>query len=91
MTRRVHTDPDALSDWRNKAACKGQAALMTARTNTDTLAAKRLCFTCPVMPQCRSWALSLPERIDPGGVCGGLTEPERATRRRIALAKARPA
>ena len=36
----------------------------------------------PVLVQCRSWAITLPARADVTGVCGGLTEEERARERR---------
>jgi WhiB family transcriptional regulator, redox-sensing transcriptional regulator len=37
--------------------------------------AKRICYECPVLKACRSWALSQHETI---GVWGGLSEQDRA-------------
>ena len=52
-------------------------------------AAKRVCAQCPVLAQCRAYAL---ETREPYGVWGGLTEDERSTlirrRRRAAAAAA---
>ncbi len=40
--------------------------------------ARALCRTqCPVMIGCLSWALSLSDDADPGGIAGGFTEAER--------------
>ena len=47
--------------WQDHAACAG--------------AAKAICATCPVLEQCREYALSAHE---PYGIWGGMTEEERA-------------
>ena len=48
-------------------------------------AAKAVCARCPVLTQCREWAL---ETREPFGVWGGLSEPEREalTGRQLATA-----
>lgn len=45
-------------------------------------AAKAICARCPVLPACRTWALA----HEAYGIWGGLTEQERARRRRTAAA-----
>lgn len=48
------------------------------------LAAKRACFSCPVVAQCLNWALANPQLAD-FGIWGGTTRSERiAIRRRQA-------
>jgi WhiB family redox-sensing transcriptional regulator len=50
-------------DWRDQAACRGQLKLFfppkaerpQARTRREAKA-KRLCDTCPVFLECRTWA-----------------------------------
>ncbi|WP_037606188.1 WhiB family transcriptional regulator [Streptacidiphilus rugosus] len=51
-------------------------------------AAKRICAACPVLEQCRDFALECREEY---GVWGGMTEGERATARRRRRRAARPA
>lgn len=43
---------------------------------TASRRAKTVCAVCPLLTECRSWALSHPE-LTPTGVWGGLTETER--------------
>ena len=50
-------------EWQYDAACRRRAAN-----------AKALCATCPVIEQCRSYALAAQE---PYGIWGGMTEEER--------------
>ena len=75
----------AAARWRAEAACRGLGHLMDppphARTTQRQWEAQDLCMTCPVLQACLHWVLTLPEDLDPGGVCGGLTEKERARRR----------
>lgn len=80
--------------WRQQAACAGRADVMDPPAKQVAAArdlgtehllwadAKAVCRTCPVLVQCRSWVITLPVRQDVTGVCGGLTEAERATERR---------
>lgn len=76
---------EAAARWRTEAACRGLGHLMDppprARTTQRQWEAQDLCMTCPVLNACLHWVLALPEDLDPGGVCGGLTEKERARRR----------
>ncbi len=44
-------------------------------SSVATKAAKRICATCPVMVECRAWALA-DDTLE--GVAGGLTQKERA-------------
>ena len=88
--RRLRVD----QPWRDRAACIGLADVMdppadqvTAARDAGaewllTEAAKQVCRGCPVLVQCRSWATTLPHTGDVAGVCGGLTEDERAAERR---------
>lgn len=80
---------DLTASWRDEAACHGLGSLMDPpRDYADTVAeldALAVCrWRCPVLDDCRSWVLSLPERHDPGGVCGGLTERDRTHARNVA-------
>ena len=71
-------------DWQLLAACRGQDVEIffhpagerrrykTARINQ----AKQICQQCPVINDCKAWALTTRE---PYGVWGGLSEDERAT------------
>lgn len=71
----------AAADWRTQAACRGRGRLMdpppAARTIQLQWEAQDLCMGCPVLKTCLHWVLALPEDLDPGGVCGALTEKER--------------
>lgn len=66
----------SIGDWTQWAACIGRPDLM--EDTRLTAAALALCRRCPVLQQCRDWALSLPDRADPGGIAGGMTEEERS-------------
>lgn len=70
---------DVMAAWTEQAACTGRPDLMDPPQHTAwTLgAALALCHHCPVLEQCRQWALSIPGHADPGFVAGGLTEEER--------------
>lgn len=76
------TDPTA--PWRTRAACNGKADLMDQAepTQAGTRRAKAVCRTCPVLADCKDWVLRLHSGLDPGGVCGGLTELQRLKVRR---------
>jgi WhiB family redox-sensing transcriptional regulator len=69
--------------WQARAACKGQHAYLFFPPNhferkhekaQRELAAKSICRSCPVIDECREYALAIRE---PHGIWGGLTELER--------------
>jgi WhiB family redox-sensing transcriptional regulator len=69
--------------WDERAACRGAdtelfywpESIRAAETRAKEIeAAKRICRRCPVLSQCREWALDTGERH---GVWGGLTAAER--------------
>ena len=70
-------------EWQYKGACMGvdssvffsPEAERGAKRERREQAAKQLCFTCPVIKQCRDHALAVRE---PYGVWGGMTAGERA-------------
>lgn len=73
-------------DWQDRAACRDENPELffpTGDTGPALLQieqAKAVCNRCPVMGQCRQWAL---ETRQDSGVWGGLSEGERrATQRR---------
>jgi WhiB family redox-sensing transcriptional regulator len=68
-------------DWRARAACRGTPEpdlffplLTTGPAARQVAAAKAICARCPVLPDCRTWALT----YEAYGIWGGLTEHERA-------------
>lgn len=75
-----------LQPWEDLAACKDaplewffgdETPLGTksrGRTKRQTAQAKEICTSCPVIEECRRWAL---ESRVPFGVLGGMTERER--------------
>ena len=69
--------------WQDQAACRGPLGAVffpptTFERKREKLAreakAKAICKTCPVMADCRTYALEIRE---PHGVWGGLSENER--------------
>jgi len=58
--------------WERRAACAGRAAIFDDANRTGE--ALRLCARCPVLAQCRTWALTTAV----AGVAGGMTEGSRA-------------
>jgi DNA-binding NarL/FixJ family response regulator len=64
-------DVEPYSSWVRRARCAGQSAVFAA----DERAAEAIevCHRCPVLRQCRSWALL--NAVD--GVAGGMTADER--------------
>lgn len=58
--------------WERRAACAGRAAMFDDGDRTGE--ALRLCARCPVLAECRTWALT----IAVAGVAGGMTEGSRA-------------
>jgi WhiB family redox-sensing transcriptional regulator len=81
----------AIADWESRAACRDtdisiwfgsdvsveRGERRPYRSKEQTLAAKTICASCPVLDQCREWAL---RTRFPFGVVGGWTERERQTR-----------
>jgi hypothetical protein len=80
-------DAQGPGDWKQQAACKGKYNLMCygatnvlvenpRRFTEESERAVAICMTCPVMAECREWAMSTP---DPAfdHVAGGLTPWER--------------
>ncbi len=69
-------------DWQLQGACRGEASDVfyhpdgergRARTNRENRA-KAICYSCPVLEQCREHALAVAE---PYGIWGGMSESER--------------
>ena len=72
--------------WEEQAACQDSPIELwfgdehdpgikkSFRTQEQTAHAKAICAACPVLSECRSWAL---ESGIPFGIVGGLTERER--------------
>ncbi|MFI8360762.1 WhiB family transcriptional regulator [Streptomyces sp. NPDC085612] len=87
--RRAPETADRAPNWRDTAACLGQAALFLPRRDTgpeyvaSMVAAKKVCEHCPVQQACLDEAMAT-ERADTenarAGVRGGLTPQERAAR-----------
>ncbi|WCZ38091.1 WhiB family transcriptional regulator [Corynebacterium jeddahense] len=70
-------------DWQLHSACRGEASEIfyhpdgergRARTQRENRA-KAICFSCPVLTQCREHALRVAE---PYGIWGGMSESERS-------------
>ena len=69
--------------WQDRAACRGPLGAVffpppTTERKKEKLArerrAKDICQSCPVLGECRSYALAIRE---PHGVWGGMSENER--------------
>lgn len=58
--------------WMRRAACAGRPAMFDDAARTGE--ALRLCARCPVLAECRAWALGTAV----SGVAGGMTEGSRA-------------
>ncbi|MEN2423045.1 WhiB family transcriptional regulator [Streptomyces rimosus] len=91
MLRNLHA-PDTLEprgSWRDRAACRTEdpdlffPAGSTGPWAAQLVDAKRVCARCPVLHECRRYALELPAEY---GVWGGLSEDERRALRRRAAA-----
>ncbi|AAN07983.1 WhiB transcription factor [Mycobacterium phage RitSun] len=81
----VHTD-----DWRRKALCThedGDIWFLNESGHYVNDAARKICWECPVQPQCLQWALKHNEL----GVWGGFSEKERQRIKRGELAPVKPA
>lgn len=82
-----------MNDWRARGACQGQPTRIfypdsigagrprndgTSRADQDVAPALALCAVCPVLLDCRTWAL----HHETDGIWGGMTEHERRSQRR---------
>jgi WhiB family transcriptional regulator, redox-sensing transcriptional regulator len=66
--------------WWSHAACRGcDPALFFPERGEQVAAAKRVCLTCPVRPECLDYALEKGEKF---GIWGGKSEQERRRMRR---------
>ena len=72
-----------MSDWRNRAACRGATESFFSYDEEDVARARAVCEGCPVRHECLQMALA-DRRLH--GVWGGTTEAERQRirRRRVA-------
>lgn len=63
--------------WFDQAACAGLGDLFFAdrEDGASTRAARAVCRTCPVLSECRAYALTLPVHYP--GVWGGMSQRER--------------
>jgi WhiB family redox-sensing transcriptional regulator len=75
----VNAHPDTLEtagQWVKQGACKDDPdAMFPGSLPAEIEDAKAVCRRCPVVQQCRKWALDTRE---PFGVWGGMSEKERA-------------
>jgi WhiB family redox-sensing transcriptional regulator len=86
-------EPDVFDTaWQAAGACRGADTRLFFPVNDDAAAeAKAICAGCPVVEECREWAIATRQR---DGVWGGLTGIERhrlVRRRQKAARKARAA
>ena len=87
MTAQIETATEAggaVGDWRDQAVCTAvdpelffPTAVGGRELARQEAAAKAVCARCPVLAQCRAWAMA----ALPHGVAGGLSEAERRDRR----------
>lgn len=76
------------TSWEKRAACRDYPAetfflLSYQARREDVRAAKEICRNCPVMQECRAWALANPWwTFD--GIWGAMTPPERRRARQAA-------
>lgn len=72
----THTQTD--DEWRDRAACLGLPSDLffpdDSGSNSLAEGAKAVCVTCPVLHECREWALEHERKY---GVAGGMTPNER--------------
>jgi WhiB family redox-sensing transcriptional regulator len=82
-----HSNHGGDDRWRAKASCRDMPTQLFFDQSLDSeLAAKELCFQCPVAGACLAYALRTDQQT---GVWGGLTAAERATLTRPALGRPR--
>ena len=86
---KVNEEDSDRVNWREQAACLGSQSDVFfpvgrgAGSRNWVMAAKRICASCPVRPECLSYAVTT---IQPDGVWGGTTPKERQKLRREAAA-----
>lgn len=87
------TVEDLPGPWADHAACHGLARVIDPPAGFPTPEAEmdaiRLCRSCPVLLDCYAWVIGLETRLQPTGICAGMTE--RARRTLIRKAKLRAA
>jgi WhiB family redox-sensing transcriptional regulator len=81
-TRAARTQPDPSTsawDWQLRGSCRGMDPSIffpaAGRRARDEARAKAVCEVCPVLTQCRQYAL---DAAEPYGIWGGMTPLERA-------------
>lgn len=85
----TNTAESSLRDWRNRAACLEEDPELffpignSGPAQAQIAEAKAVCARCPVLAQCRAWALANPKLAE-FGVFGGLSEDERCAAARRA-------
>jgi hypothetical protein len=68
------------ASWRHRSACKGMGRLMSDEDRV--LEAKRVCWFCPVLFDCRAWVLGIKQADDSKtDVTAALTFNERRSKR----------
>ena len=68
-----------MSDWRERAACKGETESFFSHDKTSLDRARAICASCEVRGECLEAALA---GADVHGVWAGLTEAQRRNLRR---------
>jgi WhiB family transcriptional regulator, redox-sensing transcriptional regulator len=67
--------------WHAQGACRGHdLALFFPSRGEDSRPAKAICGKCPVLEECRSWALDQGPHLE--GIFGGLSNRQRRQHRR---------
>lgn len=76
-----------VGEWVARAACRGQVDLFEVPNwwapkrgydrTPEVVAAKRICWRCPVLEQCRTWITDHYEDPCPAHVVAGMTKQER--------------
>lgn len=75
--------PTGDPDWQTRAACRtADLDMFHPEPGQPANRAKAVCARCPVLGDCREYALSLPLSSDRHGIYGGLTPDERQLIRR---------
>jgi hypothetical protein len=77
-------DPERVGAWTDRAACRGQTALMFSPDEFSQRLAVTLCRRCPVVAECRADVTAFEARgAEAGGavygVVGGLLPEQRGT------------
>ncbi len=74
------------NDWRANALCQQtDPEVFFPHKNSTSLVAKRICNLCPVMAECREYALGHDERYGVWGGCSANERREIRRRRRLRL------